>query len=171
MYRSITGFEFDEDKNLFLQLSAPIVEFTVLFFGSFLIGAISALIVAFILKKGKRSKTIKMNNEISIMILCPWVCYLVAEGLKFSGIVSILINGVFLAQYVVPNLTTTSKKIMKAGYETAAWGAETVVFLFVGIGIFAIEEPFNEIGALGIISSCVVMNIARALHIGITSAI
>lgn len=153
MYRAITQYKYQEDKNLFLQMMAPFVEFIVLFFGSFLIGAISALVVAFILKKGKRNKTIKMNNEISIIILCPWVCYLVAEGLKLSGIVSILINGVFLSQYVVPNLTTMSKNIMKAGYETAAWGAESIVFLFVGIGIFAIDEPFKEIGALGIISS------------------
>lgn len=68
-YRSITEFEYDENKNLFLQLSSPIVEFFVLFIGSFLIGAISALISAIILKKGKMSITIKMNNEISIMVL------------------------------------------------------------------------------------------------------
>jgi NhaP-type Na+/H+ or K+/H+ antiporter len=39
------------------------------------------------------------NVEISMMLLCPWVCYLIAEGLELSGIVAILINGVFLAQY------------------------------------------------------------------------
>ena len=108
-YRSITEFEYKEDKNIILQLSAPIVEFFILFIGSFLIGAISALIAAFVLNKGKTSNTIKMNNEISIMILCPWVSYLIAEGLKYSGIVSILINAVFLAQYATPNLSTTSK--------------------------------------------------------------
>ena len=35
--------------------------------------------------------------EISMMIFCPWVCYLLAEGLKLSGIVAILTNGVFLS--------------------------------------------------------------------------
>lgn len=88
-----------------------------------------------------------------------------------SGIVSILINGVFLAQYVAPNLSQMSKKVIKAGYETAAWGAESIVFLFIGVGIFAIDKPFEDIGALGIISACIIMNIARALNIGITSAL
>lgn len=171
MYRSITEFEYDENKNMLLQIMAPGIEFIILFFGSFLIGAISALIIAYIMKKGKKSRTIKMNNEISMMILCPWVSYLIAEGLKFSGIVAILINGVFLAQYVSPNLSKTSKKVMKAGYETAAWGAESIVFLFIGIGIFAIDKPFEDIGVLGITSACILLNVARALNIGLISAI
>lgn len=171
LYRSITEFEYNEHKNIFIQLSAPVIDFVVLFFGSFLIGAISALIIALILKRGKISNTIKMNNEISMMILCPWISYLIAEGLKFSGIVSILINGAFLAQYVAPNLSDTSKKVMKAGYETAAWGAEAIVFLFIGIGMFGIDKPFEDVGAAGIIASFVCLNIARALNIGITTAL
>ena len=171
LYRSITEFELAEDKSTLFQVLAPFAEFLVVFFCSFLIGACAALIVAFILKKGKRSRTIKMNNEISMMILCPWVSYLIAEGLKFSGIVSILINGVFLAQYVAPNLSKMSKKVIKAGYETAAWGAESIVFLFIGIGIFAIDKPFEDIGGLGISLACICMNIARALNICITSTL
>ena len=31
-----------------------------------------------------------------MMLLCPYVSYLIAEGLKLSGIVSILTNGIFL---------------------------------------------------------------------------
>lgn len=77
----------------------------------------------------------------------------------------------FLAHYAAPNLSTTSKKVMKAGYETAAWGAETIVFLFIGIGMFGIDKPFEDIGAPGIISVCILMNIARGLNIGITTAI
>lgn len=88
-----------------------------------------------------------------------------------SGIVSILINGVFLAQYVAPNLSQTSKKVVKAGYETVAWGAEAIVFLFIGIGMFGIDKPFEQIGFMGIISACVMMNIARLLNIGIISAL
>lgn len=171
LYRTITDFEYDDSKNMIVQLSAPFAQFIILFVGSFLIGAISALIIGYILKKGKRSKTIKINNEISMMILCPWVSYLIAEGLKMSGIVSILINGVFLAQYVAPNLSQTSKKVMSAGYETVAWGAEAIVFLFIGIGMFGIDKPFEEIGAMGIISVCILMNIARLLNVVIISAL
>ena len=171
LYRQIHGFEYQEGANIFLQITYPFIDFLVSFFGSFCIGAISALIIAFIMKKWKKSQTIKMNNEITMMILCPWVSYLIAEGLKLSGIVSILINGVFVAQYVVPNLSSTSRAVMKAGFETAAWAAESIVFLFIGLGIFAVDNAFDEIGVAGIISICLLLNISRALNIGITSAI
>ena len=36
------------------------------------------------------------NSEIPMMILSPWVCYLIADGLQLSGIVAILTNGLFL---------------------------------------------------------------------------
>ena len=39
------------------------------------------------------------NTEISMMILCPWVSYLIAEGLELSGIVAIMVNGIFLSYY------------------------------------------------------------------------
>jgi NhaP-type Na+/H+ or K+/H+ antiporter len=34
-----------------------------------------------------------------MMVMCPWVCYLIAEGLSLSGIVAICTNGVFLNTY------------------------------------------------------------------------
>lgn len=40
-----------------------------------------------------------MTRELSMMVMCPWVCYLIAEGLKLSGIVAICTNGVFLNAY------------------------------------------------------------------------
>ena len=44
-------------------------------------------------------------TEVSMMLLCPYVSYLIAEGLELSGIVAILINGIFLSYYVTPNLS------------------------------------------------------------------
>ena len=76
------------------------------------------------------------------MILSPWVSYLVAEGLELSGIVAILCNGIFLSQYAQPNLSSISRKVLHAGYETAAYSAETLVFIFLGFGLFAFDHPF-----------------------------
>lgn len=73
------------------------------FFGSFLIGAILALAIAFVLKK-KLTTDGNMNIQMLLLILTPWVSYLIAEGLELSGIVSILCNGVFLHIYAAPNV-------------------------------------------------------------------
>lgn len=76
------------------------------------------------------------------MLLVPWVSYLFSEGLELSGIVSILTNGVFLSYYAEANVSQASKRVLKVGYETFAYAAETLVFIFLGIGLFAFNHPF-----------------------------
>jgi sodium/hydrogen exchanger 8 len=104
-----------------------------------------------------------------MMILSPWVCYLVADGLKLSGIVAILTNGLFLNLYAAPNIYKGSRKVLKIYYETIAYSAETLVFVFLGIGLFAFDHPFNQISVSTIILSIINLNIARAINVFIVS--
>jgi solute carrier family 9 (sodium/hydrogen exchanger), member 8 len=104
-----------------------------------------------------------------MMLLCPWVSYLIAEGLKLSGIVSILTNGVFLSYYATPNISQSAKRVLKMGYETFAYSAETVVFLFLGIGLFAFNHPYEQMGWGLVITTVLNLNFARFLNISITS--
>lgn len=109
------------------------------------------------------------NSEISMMILSPWVCYLIADGLQLSGIVAILTNGLFLNYYAAPNLQKGSRKVLIIAYETFAYSAETLVFVFLGIGVFAFDHPMGELGFGAILLSIVNLNIARLLNIFIVS--
>ena len=84
-----------------------------------------------------------LNSEISIMIMCPWVCYLIADGLELSGIVAIMTNGIFLNYYATPNVTKGSKQVIKIFVDTLAYTAETIVFIFLGIGVFTFESKFE----------------------------
>lgn len=104
-----------------------------------------------------------------MMLVCPWVSYLIAEGLELSGIVSILTNGVFLSYYATPNISPAAKKVLKMGYETFAYSAETLVFLFLGIGLFAFKHPYAQMGWGLAITTIINLNIARALNVFITS--
>ena len=87
----------DEEFDLGAAIVFGLGEFIVIFLGSLFIGIVSALVISFILKRQAMSGRTEGNVEISMMLLSPWVCYLVSEGLELSGIVSILINGVILA--------------------------------------------------------------------------
>jgi len=55
-----------------------------------------------------------------MMILCPWVSYLIAEGFELSGIVAIMVNGIFLSYYAQPNISNSARNVLKTGYETVA---------------------------------------------------
>ena len=77
-----------------------------------------------------------------MMLLCPWVCYLIAEGLELSGIVAILTNGFFLNYYGTPNISKASRKVIKIAVDSLAYVSESFVFIFMGMGLFAIEHPY-----------------------------
>ena len=160
------------------------------FAGSVVIGAMTALIAAFVQKRGaaysqyaqlqfdKKRISLKQkmyedeqrfNMEISMTLMCPWICYLVASGLELSGIVAILTNGIFLNQYCTPNITRASKKVIKIANETIAYSAETMVFLFLGVGVFAFDHPYEQMGAGTFILAVLNLNIARFLNISIVT--
>ena len=110
-----------------------------------------------------------MNSEVSMMIMCPWVSYLIADGLGLSGIVAILTNGIFLNIYAAQNISENSRKVLKISYETIAYSAETLVFLFLGIGVFAFDHPKDKVSVWAIIVAILNFNFARFLNIAITT--
>lgn len=182
MYDTIKNMGNDSTKSPVVQILGAAGKFCLKFSGSVVVGAMTALIVAFVLKRqADYSKTVKfekedstqnknvinheftqsMNTEISMILMCPWVCYLMADGLELSGIVAILTNGIFLNYYGLPNVSRTSKTVSKIAIDTMAYVAETVVFLFLGIGVFTFDHQYDKmgIGTLGL--TILNLNIAR----------
>lgn len=50
-------------------------------------------------------------------------------------------------------------------YETIAYGTETLVFLFLGIGLFAFNHPFKEMGIWLFLFSILNLNFSRFLNV------
>ena len=103
------------------------------------------------------------------MIMCPWVSYLIAEGLELSGIVAIMVNGIVLSYYAQPNVSEASRRVLKTSYETVAHSAETLVFIFLGLGLTAFNHPYQQMGWAMIPLTIINLSIARALNIGIVT--
>ena len=102
--------------------------------------------------------------------MSPWICYLIAEGLELSGIVSICTNGVFLSYYAQNNISKDSARVLKLCYETVAVTAEQIVFLFLGIGLFAFNHPYEKMGWGLALTTVINLNFARFLNVMIVSA-
>lgn len=94
---------------------------------------------------------------------------MIADGLGLSGIVAILTNGIFLNMYAAPNISKGSRRVVKITYETVAYSAESLVFIFLGIGLFAFDHPFTNVSVLTILLSIVNLNFARAVNIILVS--
>ena len=104
-----------------------------------------------------------------MMILGPWISYLIADGLELSGIVAILTHGVFLNIYAAPNISKGLRRVLCIAYETIAYSSETLVFIFLGMGVFAFEHPTDKLGAGSVILAIINFNIARLLNIMVVS--
>lgn len=92
-----------------------------------------------------------------------------AEGLELSGIVAILTNGIFLNYYGTPNISRASRKVIKITVDTVAYITESLVFIFLGMGVFAIKHPYKEMGAGTIVLAIINLNLARFFNVGIVS--
>ena len=110
-----------------------------------------------------------INQEASLMIMSPWVTYLIADGLGLSGIVAILTNGIFLNMYAIPNISRGTRKVLKIAYETIAYSAETLVFVFLGIGVCAFDHPTHKVGGGAIVLTILILNFARFCNIAVVS--
>ena len=78
---------------------------------------------------------------------------------------AICTNGVFLGYYAQPNVTRDSRRVLKLTYETVAVTAEQIVFLFLGIGLFAFNHPFEKLGIGLTVTTIINLNIARFFNI------
>jgi len=105
------------------------------------------------------------------MVMCPYISYLLAEGLELSGIVAILCNGIVLSQYAVPNLRKETQGLLKFLYETVAYVSESLVFIFLGMGLFTFDHPFGEISWTFILGTFLNINIARFLNVFVVSSL
>jgi hypothetical protein len=59
--------------------------------------------------------------------------------------------------------------MLKMAYETVAYVAEQLVFIFLGLGIFAFKHPVSEMGSGFFILTVVILAFSRLLNVGIIS--
>ncbi|XP_044067675.1 sodium/hydrogen exchanger 8 [Siniperca chuatsi] len=128
----ITGWE------TFLQ---ALSYFLKMFFGSAALGTLTGLISALFLKHFDLRKTPSL--EFGMMIIFAYLPYGLAEGIKLSGIMSILFAGIVMSHYTHHNLSPVTQILMQQTLRTVAFMCETCVFAFLGLSIFSFPHNFE----------------------------
>jgi sodium/hydrogen exchanger 8 len=170
LYRTFVALHHDDDA--WEDCFQAIWRFFYVFFTSFFVGVLAALAVSFLLKFIERSSPAnRLHIEASAVVFGPWVCYLVAEALQLSGIVSILFCGMFMARYTVPNLSEMSRAVVGRAYSVCAHAAEVLVFIFLGLGLFSFDLSFSSLGIGLFCSALLATLLARACNILCCSAL
>ncbi|XP_003963383.1 sodium/hydrogen exchanger 8 [Takifugu rubripes] len=148
---TITGWEtFLQALNYFLQM----------FFGSAALGTLTGLISALFLKHFDLRKTPSL--EFGMMIIFAYLPYGLAEGIKLSGIMSILFAGIVMSHYTHHNLSPVTQILMQQTLRTVAFMCETCVFAFLGLSIFSFPHKFE----ISFVIWCIVLVlVGRAVNI------
>ncbi|KAK1157805.1 sodium/hydrogen exchanger 8-like [Acipenser oxyrinchus oxyrinchus] len=134
--------------------------FLKMFFGSAALGTLTGLISALALKHFDLRKTPSL--EFGLMIIFAYLPYGLAEGIKLSGIMSILFSGIVMSHYTHHNLSPVTQILMQQTLRTVAFMCETCVFAFLGLSIFSFPHKFE----ISFVIWCIVLVLlGRAVNI------
>uniref|UniRef100_A0A3Q3M8E5 Sodium/hydrogen exchanger n=2 Tax=Labrus bergylta TaxID=56723 RepID=A0A3Q3M8E5_9LABR len=148
---TVTGWEtFIQALGYFLRM----------FFGSAALGTLTGLISALFLKHFDLRKTPSL--EFGMMIIFAYLPYGLAEGIKLSGIMSILFAGIVMSHYTHHNLSPVTQILMQQTLRSVAFMCETCVFAFLGLSIFSFPHKFE----ISFVIWCIVLVLlGRAVNI------
>lgn len=148
------------------KVTLGILEFVVIFIvnfaGSLVLGILSGILAAMLLKHVDMRHTTLL--ELSLYIMIMYVPFLLAEILQLSGIVTILFSGIAARRYVVPNLSESTDDHADVFFRLAAHIAETSIFLELGLSVAGLcgQNLFHWQFILWSLLACLV---GRALNI------
>lgn len=113
-----------------------LVSFTITFVGSMILGLLSGIVAAYLLKIADLRETRLL--ELSSYVLVMYAPFFAAEVLPLSGIITALFTGIAAKQYAHPNLTDQSAEGAVLIFRLLAHMAETSLFLELGLSVFGL---------------------------------
>ncbi|KAG2695351.1 hypothetical protein I3760_07G009800 [Carya illinoinensis] len=113
--------------------------FLYLFLTSTMLGVMTGLLSAYIIKKlyfGRHST----DREVALMMLMAYLSYMMAELFYLSGILTVFFCGIVMSHYTWHNVTESSRVTTKHAFATFSFVAEIFIFLYVGMDALDIEK-------------------------------
>ncbi|OIW17518.1 hypothetical protein TanjilG_22630 [Lupinus angustifolius] len=137
LFNAIKSFDLNHiDSGVALQFLA---NFLYLFIASTMLGVLTGLLSAYIIKKlyiGRHST----DREVALMMLMAYLSYMLAELCYLSGILTVFFCGIVMSHYTWHNVTESSRTTTKHSFATLSFVAETFIFLYVGMDALDIEK-------------------------------
>jgi NhaP-type Na+/H+ or K+/H+ antiporter len=79
-----------------------------------------------------------------LLVLFPYMSWMMAEAMQLSGIVSILFCGIIMAHYTTHNLSPETEEFSRRFFKTMAFGCESFVFIYMGLATFTYEQDWEH---------------------------
>lgn len=164
LFRTLTAFVHEEINALSVLKAFGM--FVLIFVGSLLIGAIVGILATVTFKRGDfRTDPTDHHNplEVSLVVIFPYIAYMLADGLLLSGIVAVLFCGIIMGYYTKMNMSEAAEQWTYHFFKLMASLSELFVFIYMGLTVFLSPNAFKHIGYFA--CTLVACLIGRALHI------
>ena len=147
------------------------VTFVVIFVGSMVIGALAGVLCALTFKRLRLCDQPEEKQVVEAVLAFgfPWVSYYMSEAMQLSGIVSILFCGITMATYVRPSMSPAGLELTRDLFEALAKGAETFVFVYLGMAAVTFPIFHNTVWALAL--ATLVACLVGRLHVFVGAAV
>jgi sodium/hydrogen exchanger 8 len=116
------------------QIPSALLSFVTVSILSIGVGVALGLVASYIYKHTELS--LYPNLETSLLFCFCYLCYSTGESLGLSGIMALFFQGLVLSHYNSYNLSDTAHVASEQIFSTLATIAETVVFMYMGMGVF-----------------------------------
>mmetsp|Transcript_1590 Transcript_1590/g.2263 ORF Transcript_1590/g.2263 Transcript_1590/m.2263 type:complete len:614 (+) Transcript_1590:160-2001(+) len=123
------------------DIPSALLAFLAMTVNSIIVGVILGLVTSFIYKHTSIREF--PHLETSLLFLFCYFCYATAEAMGLSGIMALFFNGICLSHYNSYNLSDDSKHATESIFSTLATVTETIVFLYMGMGVFTMDGRLN----------------------------
>uniref|UniRef100_A0A1I7ZV99 Sodium/hydrogen exchanger n=2 Tax=Steinernema glaseri TaxID=37863 RepID=A0A1I7ZV99_9BILA len=99
-----------------------------------------------------------------ILLLLPYLSYLISEGFGQSGILTIAVCGVVMRQYVLGNMDNSSQIASANCFKMLSSCCEAMIFVFLGVSVISANHYFDPVFVVVTVVSCLVY---RFMGVGI----
>eukprot|EP01048_Picozoa_sp_COSAG05_P016596 COSAG05_NODE_2157_length_3459_cov_2.428274_2_plen_464_part_00 len=118
--------------------------FAIVFLGSLLVGIFIGMASALLLKHANTSRSDEnFCTEQSLLLIFPFISWMLAEGVGLSGIVSILFCGMTMNYYTRHNLHKKTAVFNQQFFKVLASTCETFVFIYIGLGVCFFHHTYR----------------------------
>ncbi|KAG2176628.1 hypothetical protein INT44_007292 [Umbelopsis vinacea] len=149
--------------NIFKGIGTFIGVFT----GSVAIGVLFGISVALMLKYSQLHKYHAIES--CLVSLFAYSSYLFSNGVKMSGIVTLLFAGITLKHYAYDNMSKHSKRTTKAMFQVLSQLSENFIFIYLGVNLFTQEDAMFK--PLFIFLTTIFICVARYFAVAPLSAV
>ena len=135
------------------------LQFVVVGIGGAAIGLVIGMVV---IRVRRLTRGIDVADN-TVSLLTPFATYLIAEALECSGVIAVVVTGMFVARNLAPILLPTSRVQNTNMWAVVTFLLESLAFILVGIEIPAITHDLNTSAIVVLVREAVLVFACVAL--------